>query len=285
MPVKLGTRRTAAQMAELRARIIEFLGEQHPASCRNLFYRLVQDGLVDKTEGAYKTLIKHLVNMRRSGDIPYPWLTDATRQGHHVYTWRDPESWQRDESGYYRWDMWAATTCRVEVWCESASLTNVLWPVCHELAVSLYPCRGFSSIGFAYGAATEAKRLNPSELIVMYVGDFDFDGRNIDKALLRELRLHVADQFPIVEQRIAVNADQVAEFELPTRPDRTGAASVQAEALPPVLMRRLLRDAILKYLPAGQLEQAERETEAGIDRLRAAFVPHGEQSTPEPPIE
>ena len=114
--------------------------------------------------------------------------------------------------------------------------------------MSLYQCRGFSSIGFACGAATEAKRLNPSELIVMYVGDFDFDGRNIDKALLRELRLHVADQFPIVEQRIAAHADQVAEFELPTRPDRTGAASVQAEALPPVLMRRLLRDAILKYL-------------------------------------
>ena len=153
------TRRTAAEMAELRVRINEFLVEQHPASCRNLFYRLVQDGLVDKTEAAYKTLIKHLANIRRSGDIPYEWLADATRQGHHVHTWRNPEGWQRDESGYYRWDMWAPVDHRVEVWCESASLINVLWPVCNELAVSLYPCRGYSSIAFAYGAATEAKRL------------------------------------------------------------------------------------------------------------------------------
>ena len=284
--MKLGTRRTAAQMAELRARIIEFLGEQHPASCRNLFYRLVQDGLVDKTEGAYKTLIKHLVNMRRSGDIPYSVVDGRHPAGPPRSTLgATPRAGSATNPAITAGICGRRPTCRVEVWCESASLTNVLWPVCHESAVSLYPCRGFSSIGFAYGAATEAKRLDPSELIVMYVGDFDFDGRNIDKALLRELRLHVDGQFPIVEQRIAVNADQVAEFELPTRPDRTGAASVQAEALPPVLMRRLLRDAILEYLPAGQLEQAERETEAGIDRLRAAFVPHGEQSTPEPPIE
>ena len=273
------TRRTKAQMAVLRQRCVTFLREQHPASCRNLYYRLLQDGLVEKSERAYKTLIKLLTAMRRSGEIPYAWLADATRQGHHVYTWRDPESWQRDESGYFRWDMWAPVDHRVEVWCESASLINVLWPVCHELAVSLDPCRGFSSIGFAYGAATEAKRLNPSELVILYIGDHDFDGRNIDRALLRELRLHVADQFPIIERRIAVNADQVAEFELPTRPDRKGTPSVQAEALPPVIMRRLLRDAILEYLPAGQLDKAERETEAGIARLRGAFIPHGEQSS------
>ena len=89
----------------------------------------------------------------------------------------------------------------------------------------------------------------------------------------------VTTDHPPLSSTVAVNADQVAEFELPTRPDRTGAASVQAEALPPVLMRRLLRDAILEYLPAGQLEHAERETEAGIDRLRGAFIPHGEQSS------
>ena len=101
-------------------------GEQHPASCRNLFYRLVQDGLVDKTEGAYKTLIKHLVNMRRSGDIPYPWLTDATRQGHHVYTWRDPEKLAARRIRLLPLGMWAGDHLSGVVWCESASLTNVL---------------------------------------------------------------------------------------------------------------------------------------------------------------
>ena len=272
-------RRGHGEMAALRQRCIEFLTEQHPASCRNLFYRLLQDGLVEKSERSYQGLIKHLVNFRRDGTIPYGWLADATRQGYHVNTWRDPESWQQAESSYYRWDMWAAVAHRAEVWCESASLSSVLLPVCQELAVSLYPCRGFSSIGFAYSAATEAKRLNPSKLIVIYVGDFDFDGRNIDKALLKELRLHVADQFPIREQRIAVNADQVAALALPTRLDRKGNPSVQAEALPPLTMRKLLRDAIMEHLPPGSLERAQLETDAGIIRLQDAFIPHAAHSS------
>ena len=272
-------RRTHAEMAALRQRCVDFLNEQHPASCRNLFYRLLQDGLVEKSEKSYQGLIKHLVNFRRDGTIPYGWLSDATRQGYHVNTWRDPESWQQHESSYYRWDMWAAVSHRIEVWCESASLSSVLLPVCRELAVSLYPCRGFSSIGFAHAAATATKRLNPSKLIVLYCGDFDFDGRNIDKALLKELRLHVAGQFPIVENRIAVNADQVSALALPTRLDRKGKESVQAEALPPLTMRRLLRAAIMEYLPPGTLERAQLETDAGIDRLRLAFIPHAAYSS------
>ena len=252
-------------MAALKTQINTFLEAQRPASCRNVFYRLVQAGLVDKTEAGYQNLIKVLTKMRRQGCLPYGWLTDASRRGYYVPTWRSPDSFLEDQSRYYRWDMWAPVPHRVEVWCESAAMYGVLAPVCRDLAVSLFPTRGYSSIGFAYDAAEQAKRARPSKLVVVYVGDFDYDGKKIDQALLRELRRHV--EFPVVERRIAVNHEQVVEFDLETRPDRKGGDSVQAEAVEPAIMRRLLWSAILEYLPEGQLERAEKETAAGRETL------------------
>ena len=262
-------RRTVAEMAALRARILEFLQEHHPASARNLFYRLVQDGIIEKTEKAYQNLIKLLVRMRRGGQLPYQFLADASRVGYHVYASRDTGAFVIDAAPTYRWDMWSGEPVRVEIWCESAALLTVLQPVHKELAVSLFPCRGYSSITFAFEAAQYAKRVRPSELVVIYVGDYDHDGRLIDRALLRELRHHVDDRFPVTERRVAVNEDQIAEYELPTRPDRKGADSVQAEALPPNLLRDLVRNAIVgEYLPPWKLLHAEKQTEAGRETAR-----------------
>ena len=265
------TRRTKAEMAVLRETIIDYLEVQRPASARNLFYKLVQDGLVGKDEKAYKNLIKLLVRMRRSGEIPYSYLTDASRTGYHVPIWRDPYDWIIEACSSYRWDMWAPIAERCEIWCESAAMLSVLHAIHRRYAVSLYPCRGFSSVSFAYEAATEAKRINPTELIIIYVGDYDYDGRNIDRALMAELRLHVGGQFPVVQRRVAVNLEQIATYNLPTRPDRKGAPSVQAEALEPNLVRRLVSDVIEEYLPADALAKAEMETQAGRETIfRAA---------------
>ena len=255
-------------MALLRRRILEFLQAQHPASARNVFYRLVQDGQIDKTEAAYKNIVKLLVSMRRSSELPYSWLSDATRRGYHVAAFRDEAELLETSVPYYRWDMWAGVATRVEIWCESAALYPVLQPVHGELAVSLFACRGYSSIAFAYEAAMHSRQIGPAELVIVYVGDYDADGREIDRALIRELRRHVDGAFPVTERRVAVNVEQIKKFRLPTRPDRTGAETVQAEALEPALLRRLVREAVVEYLPEGRLERAELETEAGRATIR-----------------
>jgi hypothetical protein len=59
----------------------------------------------------------------------------------------------RDYAAAYRADLWADADTHVEVWCESRSIAGVIVDDCRDLAVSLYPAGGFSSITFAFEAA------------------------------------------------------------------------------------------------------------------------------------
>ena len=173
----------------------------------------------------------------------------------------------------YRPNMWTDELPHVEVWAESRSLAGVFQAQCRTLQVILYPCGGFASATLAYEAADDINRLRPVRAVVLYVGDHDPAGVLIDQALESELRrhLHVALDF----RRLAINPDQIAAYDLPTKPRKAGArrrldleVTVEAEAMPAATMRALVWDAVEGYLPGGALEVARMSEEAARHRLR-----------------
>jgi hypothetical protein len=73
-------RRTADEMATLREEIAAVLSEDHPQTCRSVFYRLVSRRAVPKTEAAYQgVVVRLLTRMRLDGAVPFEWITDGTR--------------------------------------------------------------------------------------------------------------------------------------------------------------------------------------------------------------
>ncbi|MGC4025329.1 MAG: hypothetical protein QM744_09370 [Mesorhizobium sp.] len=108
---------------------------------------------VEKTERGYRHVQDRIKKLRRSGRLPYGWITDATRRGYHTPTYRDEADFLRSMKGYYRADLWQQSDFYCEVWTESRSIAGVVEADCHELAVSLYPAGGFSSITLAYQSA------------------------------------------------------------------------------------------------------------------------------------
>ena len=86
-------------------------------------------------------------------------------------------------------------------------------------------------------------------------------------------------------ERIAVNEDQVAEYDLPTKPRKTSdvrrldiTETVEAEAMPAATLRDLLRSAIEGLLPDGaveDIEQADEEEREGIERMAELLAEHG----------
>ena len=75
-------RRTREQLDTLDEQLIEVLRADRPQSVRHLFYRITDPRLaepVDKTEHGYKLIIRRCLRLRRSGRIPYGWISDATR--------------------------------------------------------------------------------------------------------------------------------------------------------------------------------------------------------------
>ena len=162
----------------------------------------------------------------------------------------------------------------VEVWVESRSLAGVLQDTCEELAVSLYPCGGFASATLAYEAAEDINQLRRDRAVVLYVGDYDPAGVIIDEALEAELRRHLETPLELI--RLAVNEDQIAEFDLPTKPRKQSDTrrpdvreTVEAEALPAATMRAIVREAVEAYLPEGALEAVKMAEESEREGLRA----------------
>ena len=187
-------RRTQEQLDTLDEQLIEVLRADRPQSVRHLFYRMTDPRLaepVDKTEHGYKLIIRRCLGLRRSGRIPYGWISDATRRGFHVPAWDSPGDFLQGVAGMYRGQLWGPDLPRVEVWTESRSLAGVLQTTCRELAVSLYPCGGFSSATLCYDAAQEIDAADRARAVVLFLGDFDPAGVLIDRHVEAELRRHL----------------------------------------------------------------------------------------------
>jgi hypothetical protein len=72
-------RATNAAVEERRLAIYDIVADMQPMTVRQVFYQATVKGVVEKTEAAYTKVQVDLTLMRRSGDLPYGWLTDSTR--------------------------------------------------------------------------------------------------------------------------------------------------------------------------------------------------------------
>lgn len=131
--------------------------------------------------------------------------------------------------------------------------------------------RGYASLSFLHSAAEYIDGLYlPAH--IYHLGDFDPSGVNAARKIeetLRELAPYARIQF----ERIAVTEDQIAEWDLPTRPTKTsdtraknfGDRSVELDAISPGNLRSLVESVINRHLPQDELEvlkvaeQSERE--------------------------
>lgn len=273
-------RRTRAQVEQLDQQILAVLAEDHPQSVRHVFYRMTDPRLpepVEKSDRGYRHVQARCVELRRSGALPYGWISDASRRGYFTPTYANGADFITQMASYYRADLWAEAEVHVEVWAESRSIAGVVQGDCEELAVSLYPCGGFSSITFAHDAATYINRAVRKDVVILYVGDYDPAGVLIDRSLETELRTHLDSAIHMTFQRLAITEQQIEHYDLPTKPRKEGdrralhvQSTVEAEAMPARDLRNLLRTSIEAWLPQNALRVAriaEQEERAHLTKM------------------
>lgn len=260
-------RRTKAQIAQLDNQIVEVLKSDHPQSVRHVFYRMTDPRLpepVEKSERGYRHVLHRVKMLRRSGRIPYGWIADATRSGYHVHTYASAADFVKQTARWYRQDLWRESDVHCEVWTESRSIAGVLLDTCQDLAVSLYPCGGFTSISLAYQAATfinDISKYTGKRPVILFVGDYDPAGVLIDQSLKSELEEHLDVDLDF--RRLAISERQVEEFDLPTKPRKKSDKrslhvkfTVEAEAMPAHILRAMVRTEIESLLPEHALNVA-----------------------------
>jgi hypothetical protein len=268
-------RRTKGQVETLDRQIFEVLHGDHPQSVRHVFYRMTDPRLsepVEKSDHGYQQVQARLVKLRREGVIPYGWLADMSRRGYFVNTYSGAGDFIFRVQALYRGDLWSLSEHYCEVWCESRSIASVIQRDCNDLAVSLYPCGGFSSISFVHDAVEEInERKGSKPVTVFYIGDYDPAGVLIDVALEREMRLHLKEGIDFRFVRLGITQEQIEEYDLPEKPRKSTdkralhiEKTVEAEAMPAGVLRQILRNAVENLLPADALnvtrvaEESER---------------------------
>jgi hypothetical protein len=254
-------RRTKSAIASIRDTIIDILENDHPQTVRQIFYAATVKGVITKTEAEYqKTIIRLLVDMRETGQIPFDWIADNTRWMRKPTTFTGIEACLNATSSFYRRDLWAAMPVYCEVWCEKDALAGVLMEETSTYDVPLMVARGYSSISFLHSAAMSIEAKGKPAYIYHF-GDLDPSGVDAARDIEAKLRRY-APGAEIHFERPAVTRVQVEEWNLPTRPTKMtdtrakkfAGSSVELDAIPAAKLRDLVRDRIEQHVDRHQLE-------------------------------
>jgi len=259
-PPTCRSRRTKAEMAEIRDRILEIAEQDQPVTIRQLFYRLVSAGVIEKTENEYKSTVVRLCGaMRKAGQLPWDWVADNTRWMRKPRTFGSATAALIATARTYRRSLWANASDYVEVWLEKEALAGVLYDATEEWDVPLMVARGYSSLTFLHSSAVHF----PCDrcTYIYYFGDFDPSGVNIAQTVERQLREFADPEVEIHFDRVAVTEEQVTELDLPLRPTkRTDSrakgwkgGSVEVDAIPPSTLRELCEARIREHVDQEQL--------------------------------
>lgn len=275
-PSKKGFRRSTAQLETLKAELYEIAKRGKPCTVRNVYYRAVSAGLIEKTEHEYKAVGRALVQMRRQGQMPYSWLTDHTRWRHKPDSYGGIGELLEAQQSLYRQAIWRDQPKYLEFRIEKDAMIGTIYPETERWDIPLLPCRGYPSLTFLAEAGEEIRE-QAKPTIIFYCGDWDPSGCHISKKVEEELR-RFCPKVDLQFSRLAINEYQIRRYELPTRPtkrtdSRSGSfvgESVELDAMDPIELRRLCRHAIEDNIDesilAGtrKVEAAERETLDGI---------------------
>lgn len=281
-------RRTAEELAAVDRAIIAAVTEENPVTLRGVYYRVVSAGAVDKTELGYRLVGRQLLKLRRSGVIPYTWITDGTRWITKPRTWGDLGEMLDDVTSSYRRELWNDQRAEVHIFTEKDAVSGVILPVTHKYQVPLGVLRGYASESFAHSVA-ESIRATPKPVYIYQLGDHDPSGldawRDFQRKVIdflggTEAYNEVGNTYTQVHfERLAVTPQQIRALNLPTRPTkRTDArtkgfegGSVEVDAIPPNILRGLVEEAIERHIDPHAREltlMAERNEREGLRRLR-----------------
>lgn len=234
--------------------------ENGKITIRHLFYRLVGERLLEKNEREYKKLGTYLMKWRRSGDVPWSAFADNTRWYYGNTGFSSIEAALKNTRDTYRRNLWASQNAFVEIWTEKDAIASILLEEARTFGVQIFPLRGFISGSALHNAADSFKEQIDAgkDVYVYYFGDHDPSGMEIDKSAVRNLREdHGID---INFERITVTQEDIDRYKLPTRPPKPkdtrtknfSGESVEIDAMPMDVLRRIVRDCIIRHKDARE---------------------------------
>lgn len=209
----------------------------------------------------YKWLATIISNGRLAGLIDWDSIEDRTRNLSTLAHWGDISDFLHSVGNQYRFDLWRDQEIQVEVWVEKEALSGIIEPVCKELDVPFFACMGYVSQSAQWNAGRRAlRRFNNrgQRTVILHLGDHDPSG--IDMTRDNNDRLSMFSHRSTEVIRIALNMDQVEEYNPPPNPAKAtdarfktyrkkyGTESWELDALEPSVISDLITSHVNKYI-------------------------------------
>ena len=165
----------SAESRHLIQRAYDVLEVEHPSGVRRVAY-----AIFGNQAGTHvKKLGDLLTRARKSGAIPWAWISDETRPEREPFVVADAGDMRDTHRVCPSYDPWRDQPSRVVVWSEK-SVGGTLAPVLDALLVPFQVHHGNTSTTVMYHTA-KATREDDRALVILYVGDHDPKGLRISE--------------------------------------------------------------------------------------------------------
>lgn len=257
---------------------------------RQIYYRLVAGQVILNVLSSYKRLSDVIARAREAGLVPWGSIEDRTREIHDGHGEDNTAGahfrlfWNYVTHMNERYEMpkWWGQPTRVIVVLEKEALYEVFRQITDAEGVDLVPVRGYSSVTLLHDLSARMQDMTSDggveSINVLYFGDFDPSGADIQREVAEKLEEYGAD-FEI--ERVAITREQIEEMGLPPAPAKTtdsryerfleeqGVAwQVELDAIEPRTLQGLIRDAIQGFFDDALGRERNAELQRRRDRIR-----------------
>jgi len=240
---------------------------------RQLYYQFVSQGITsENTERAYKNLGNLITKARNNGLLSWYGIEDRGRSLSGLYRHEeDDRQVVYGLEGLLSLDFWKRQETYIEVWVEKNALIRVVGKACDPLKIPFMACKGYLSASEAWRAGRRfmRKRDEGKNCVMIHLGDHDPEG--LDMTRDNEARLLKYSEGYVDVQRIALNMDQIQQYNPPPNyakasssrfdkyVDEFGEECWELDALEPKVIVDLIERAIEPYIDRDIWNAVEEE--------------------------
>lgn len=270
-----------AAIDQAGAIIDQYRAQGFVLTLRQLYYQFVSRGLLDNRDRNYKNLGNWISDARLAGLIDWDSIEDRGRNLRANNHWDDPEDLVKWAADGYGFNTWRNQPERVEVWVEKEALAGVIQIPSDKWDVPWFCCKGYVSQSELWRAAQRFLshyRFSGQETTIIYLGDHDPSGMDIDRAIRDSMK--VFGLYNVSIERIALHMSQIEQYSPPPNPTKLtdarakqyvpkyGYESWELDALEPRVLTDLINKAIEAHCDTEMLETAREQQDDERDQIR-----------------
>jgi hypothetical protein len=262
--------------------ITEYVAQGLILTLRQLYYQFVSRDLISNNQKSYNRLNNIISNARLAGHIDWLHIIDRTRNVQGNSHWDSPADIIKGAAQSFKLDLWKGQPHRVEVWIEKDALVGVIEKICIDLDVKYFSCRGYTSLSAMWKAAQRffEYKENGQEPVVIHLGDHDPSGIDMTRDILE--RIELLSSYPIEVERIALNMNQVEQYNPPPNPAKMtdtrvhgyiaeyGTDSWELDALEPQVMIELVNQKVRARMDYAAFKKMQEKQEKKREQLTLA---------------